>query len=196
MLMHTSPLNFIGEYFLENTNICDDLISVFKSNTLSRPGTLTGPSGSVVDTSKKDSTDLIINDVYQYPELKIYLEELQTVTDQYKSQFKFCDFYAPWGITSSINIQHYAPGQGYHAWHTERGGPETDINTRHLAWMTYLNDVEDAGETEFYYQNKKVKPKKGLTLIWPADWTYTHRGITSPTEEKYIITGWYNYINY
>ena len=59
--------------------------------------------------------------------------------------------------------------------------------------MTYLNDVTDGGETEFMYQKLKIKPKKGLTLIWPADWTHTHRGIPSMTQVKYIATGWYCY---
>jgi hypothetical protein len=60
--------------------------------------------------------------------------------------------------------------------------------------MTYLNDVYNGGETEFYHQQLKVKPQKGLTLIWPADWTYTHRGIVAPDEEKIIVTGWWNFI--
>jgi hypothetical protein len=59
--------------------------------------------------------------------------------------------------------------------------------------MTYLNNIKKGGETEFFYQNLKVKPEKGLTLIWPADWTFTHRGIPSPKEIKYITTGWYSY---
>ena len=59
--------------------------------------------------------------------------------------------------------------------------------------MTYLNDVADRGETEWYYQKLKIKPKKGLTVLWPTDWTYTHRGIPSPSQLKYIITGWYSY---
>jgi hypothetical protein len=58
--------------------------------------------------------------------------------------------------------------------------------------MTYLNDVPRGGETEFLYQGIKVEPKKGLTLIWPADWTHTHRGLPAPTD-KYIITGWLNF---
>ena len=29
-----------------------------------------------------------------------------------------------------------------------------------------------------------------MTLIWPADWTFTHRGVPSPTQEKIITTGW------
>ena len=37
-------------------------------------------------------------------------------------------------------------------------------------------------------------PRKGLTLIWPADWTHLHRGVVSPSEEKYIITGWFDFL--
>ena len=59
--------------------------------------------------------------------------------------------------------------------------------------MTYLNDVSDGGETAFLYQNVKVKPEKGLTLIWPAEWTHTHKGMVSMTQTKYIITGWYSF---
>ena len=40
----------------------------------------------------------------------------------------------------------------------------------------------------------KIKPKKGLSLVWPADWTFTHRGNSAPSEEKYIVTGWFNYL--
>jgi hypothetical protein len=58
--------------------------------------------------------------------------------------------------------------------------------------MTYLNDVDDGG-TEFYYQKTIIKAEKGLTLIWPADWTYTHKGQISNTKEKTIITGWISY---
>ncbi len=58
--------------------------------------------------------------------------------------------------------------------------------------MTFLNDVDDGG-TEFKYQNLTIPAKKGLTLIWPAPWTHTHRGQVSNTKTKYIITGWYNF---
>ena len=60
--------------------------------------------------------------------------------------------------------------------------------------MTYLNDVEKGGGTEWIHQKLKVKPEKGKTVIWPAEWTHTHRGIVAPKETKYIATGWYGYI--
>ena len=34
---------------------------------------------------------------------------------------------------------------------------------------------------------------KGLTIIWPTDFTHTHSGQISKTHEKYIITGWVEY---
>ena len=55
--------------------------------------------------------------------------------------------------------------------------------------MTYLNNVPDAG-THFKYQHIKTPAEKGLTLIWPSDFTHTHKGEISKKEEKYIITGW------
>ena len=61
--------------------------------------------------------------------------------------------------------------------------------------MTYLNDVSDGGETEFFHQKLKVKPVKGKTVLWPTDFTHLHRGITSPTEDKYIATGWFNFLD-
>ena len=60
--------------------------------------------------------------------------------------------------------------------------------------MTYLNDITgEGGETQFYFQKIDVKPQKGLTLIWPSDWTHTHRGNPAIDEEKMIITGWIHY---
>ena len=63
-----------------------------------------------------------------------------------------------------------------------------------LVFMTYLNDVNIDGETEWKYQKLKVKPKTGLTVIWPPYWTHLHRGIVSKKEEKIIVTGWYSFI--
>jgi len=56
--------------------------------------------------------------------------------------------------------------------------------------MYFLNDVERGGETEFYYQDTKVKPKKGTMVIAPAGFTHTHKGSVPETEDKYIVTSW------
>eukprot|EP00802_Teleaulax_amphioxeia_P024216 Tamp_24887.p2 GENE.Tamp_24887~~Tamp_24887.p2 ORF type:complete len:102 (+),score=10.64 Tamp_24887:145-450(+) len=97
-------------------------------------------------------------------------------------------------LTSESFLQYYPPSGGYKTYHTERTGAGEPEGSRHLVFMTYMNDVTDAGGTEFYHQGATIQPVKGLTLIWPADWTFTHRGVPSPTQEKMIITGWFNYV--
>ena len=86
------------------------------------------------------------------------------------------------------NIQHYMPGQGFYMWHKENNG-ELDMLKRHLVFMTYLTNTPNAG-TEFMTQDLTVPCEKGVTLIWPAPWTHTHRGQISLTHEKTIVTGW------
>ena len=58
--------------------------------------------------------------------------------------------------------------------------------------MTYLNTLDNAG-TEFYHQKIITPCQKGLTIIWPAHWTHTHKGVTNYVSDKYIITGWYSF---
>ena len=47
----------------------------------------------------------------------------------------------------------------------------------------------------FKIQKRKVNARRGKTLIWPVDWTHTHRGIVSPTQSKYIVGGWFSYLD-
>ena len=91
-------------------------------------------------------------------------------------------------VSSCVLLQRTEPKEGYHAFHGENLGWNTQ--KRSLAWMVYLNDVEEEGETEFLYQELKLKPKKGRVVIWPGSFTHLHRG-NPPRSTKYIATGWY-----
>jgi len=189
--------NFIETYMLPNPAVCDSLIALYKRIPVKHTGRTILENGFGIDKEKKDSTEIGFNiNSYDNEEINDFLNQLSKLSEKYKEKYQYCDGYGAWGITQNFNIQHYAPGGGYKVWHTERTNHIFPFCTRHLVWMTYLNDVTDAGETEFYYQKLKIQPRKGLTVIWPADWTHTHRGIVSPTQEKYIITGWYNFKEY
>tara|TARA_B100002019_G_C21245805_1_gene588184 strand:+ start:458 stop:1057 length:600 start_codon:yes stop_codon:yes gene_type:complete len=85
-------------------------------------------------------------------------------------------------------VQKTEPKEGYHTFHSENH--DWDTQQRVLAWMVYLNDIDDGGETEFLYQQVKVKPKAGRVVIWPGGFTHLHRG-NPPMSNKYIATGWY-----
>lgn len=184
--------NFIGSWFMNDVSICDELITYFKVHpSLHHRGIISNNISKVADDEIKKSTDLTLHEGTKSQALDNYLIELKGMTDNYIKKFDALNFSSSFGLREDINIQYYKPGEAYFGYHCERG-PKHPHVTRHLAWMTYLNTVTDQGGTEFYHQKLVVSPEKGLTLIWPADWTYLHRGIASPSQDKYIITGWFN----
>lgn len=92
--------------------------------------------------------------------------------------------HAIWGN----KVQRTDVGQGYHVWHYENG--TRACCQRLLTHIVYLNDVEEGGETELLYYQKRYAPKAGTLLIFPAGYTHTHRGNPPLSNDKYIITGW------
>jgi 2OG-Fe(II) oxygenase superfamily len=93
----------------------------------------------------------------------------------------------------SINVQKYLKNSGgYHFWHSEIYPREANCETLHrvLLFMFYLNSVEEGGETEFYYQQRKFKPTQGQMIIAPAGFTHTHKGHIPLSHDKYILTSW------
>jgi hypothetical protein len=57
--------------------------------------------------------------------------------------------------------------------------------------LWYLNTVNDGGETEIL-GDIIVKPEAGKLLLFPASWTFPHRGKMPISEDKYIVTGWFH----
>ena len=186
--------NFIHEDWIADLNICDELIEWFYSKEKEHlSGCDVGNDSNPVDHTRKKSTDYCFSFRGETePVVVSYSEELQIFLYRYIASYGFSNRVAPFSINEKVQIQHYKPYGGYRAFHAERTGHKPHMG-RHLVFQTYLNTVEDSGETEFFYQKYKCKAVKGKTLIWPSDWTHTHRGIVSPTEDKYIITGWYSF---
>lgn len=177
ILDHDSE-SFIAGWYME-PDICDDLINEFEF--------------------KEQHTHFDKGRGYhrlasQYLEKSIhgdYMKELKKCVERYKKRYDWChNQESEWAIVNTYNIQKYEPDHSYFKWHKETGGPVEGKMLRNLVFMTYLNDVNDGGTTEFLYQSLDIKPRKGLTLIWPAGWTHPHRGRPSKTEIKYIATGW------
>jgi hypothetical protein len=188
--------SFIMGGYLPDVSVCDRIISLHQNSDKQSPAFYFDKGRQVkADPAYKDSVDVSITNYKEDPVMVNYVLQLQSVVNQYIEQYPNCNRFNPWGMTEPINIQYYKPGAGYHAWHCERSSTHPIASTRHLVFMTYLNDVTDGGETEFLHQEIKIQPKKGLTLIWPSDWTHIHRGITSMTQEKYIATGWFNWLD-
>jgi len=183
-----SENNFIAGWTPKDVSVCDRLIEYFNKSGNKKPGVI---HKGGVDTNLKNSTDAFLEDYDLFVE---YIYWLQESLNEYIKLYPWVAEFDAWHIVENINILHYAPTQGYHAWHTERGGGNFPGRSRHMTFMTYLNDVDDQGETEWFHQKIKIKPEKGLTVFWPVDWPFVHRGVASPSQEKYIATGWYSYV--
>ena len=82
--------------------------------------------------------------------------------------------------------------QGYHIFHMDQGSHSPSVY-RQLILMYYLNDVNEGGETEFYHQKIKIKPKQGRLVIFPAAFTHMHRGNPVISNKKYILNSWIVY---
>ena len=179
--------SFIGGWYIPE-KLCDDIITCFNNNKNHQtPGVL--GAKHQLDVHRKDSTDMYIsknNFNYPFNEYQKYL--FQAVKNM---ESKYVDIINQdrYGLVENYNIQYYPPKGGYKVWHCER---HRNVN-RNFVFMTYLNDVPEGG-TEFKYQKITTQAKKGLTIIWPSDWTHTHKGQINDVNEKYIITGWLGYL--
>jgi len=184
--------NFIGSWTIEPISICDDLISYFELNI---PKQKSGVVGSGLNQDTKDSVDITIkpkeiilpgNEVF-----KLYFDQLFECYKNYVEEWTFLEKISERLEIGSFNLQRYKTGQHFKKIHTERSS--LDSLHRIFAFMTYLNDVQEGGSTYFSHYDLEIKPRKGLTLIWPAEWTHAHRGNILKKGSKYIITGWINF---
>jgi hypothetical protein len=89
-------------------------------------------------------------------------------------------------------VQRYKANEGhYNSWHCESGN--FSMSKRIFAFLVYLNDVKEGGETEFLYANMKIQPKKGTLLVHPAGYPYFHKGNMPISDDKHILISWLSY---
>jgi hypothetical protein len=122
----------------------------------------------------------------------LFFDGLQNCYDRYTEQFSILKEGKIAG--TAMKVQRTDPGGGYHIWHGEQGNG--DHADRVLVYMLYLNTLaqEEAGETEFLYQQRRISPQENTMVIWPATFTHAHRGNTVfGNRSKYIVTGWFYY---
>jgi hypothetical protein len=178
-------------------NVCLNLIKAFEESDLKQPGVLYGPEGISSDSDKK-STDITFDPSFMNKEpwsllLEDVIVSVKTgVLDYLNRHSTAMSKMDPIDLYTYFNMQKYEPNEGFFGWHCERAGVKH--SDRLLVWMVYLNTLTDRGETEFFYQQHFERPERGKLVIWPSDWSHLHRGVPSPTETKYILTGWFTHI--
>ena len=185
------PVHHMALYNIPE-DICDGLMNFFDESPNKNKGVAHNANPEKAKSAKISTDITVTEEQLDDPRIKAYTDLLADMMQDYMTMFPSIGP-GGWqlGITEKFNIQRYQPGEGFFDWHYERN-PFPPANDRVLVFMTYLNDAEDAG-THFMYQNITTECKKGLTVLWPADWTYTHKGQISKEHEKTIITGWISF---
>jgi|TARA_B100001029_G_scaffold163156_1_gene153063 hypothetical protein len=125
-----------------------------------------------------------------WPDLAAQVNQslLSATLKDYLERYPYLSRHPEWTSANTL-LQKTSPSEGYHEWHCENMGWVN--NSRAIAWMIYLNDVEEGGETEFLYQQKRFKPTRNTAILWPGSWDHIHRGNPPLSGDKYILTGWY-----
>ena len=169
---------------------CKKVIKKFEKDDTKKLGGFGGVNSNDVayNTDVKTSIDLYISGVSNWKkEDKVfhsslnknyykYLEKLHNVGQCNKDLTELID--------TGYQIQRTEPG-GYYIFHHDF----ESISVRYLTFIWYLNDIKNDGYTEFV-DGTRIQPKAGRFLMFPATWTYFHRGYPPKDEVKYICTGW------
>lgn len=185
--------SFIGEYpNVLSQKDCNTIISYYESRSDKSPGTVvTASDGYSVDKTKKDSMDIGVDAYDDSIEINsVILTSIEKGLNEYKKEYDVVDTLEPWMLMEGYNVQKYLPNQAYFSEHCENSG---FTNGTMLVWMIYLNTVTDGGGTRFKYQDVTVKAEEGKLVLWPAFYTHVHCGVVSPSQTKYIATGWFRY---
>ena len=163
---------------------CEKIIELFANDTRKVRGRTSSGRGKL-------STDLCCQfDTKRWSEYSnLIVPGLNNLAHNVKQKYPFlvdgCHF---WKVEDHYNIQHYKDGEGYYDLHNEHNHIHCH---RMMAWMIYLNDAECG--TEFPYQDTVVKAEQGKGVIWSAEWTHPHKGVTPNIGDKYIVSGWFVY---
>jgi len=181
---------------------CEMIINKFNNDERKLEGVT---SGNLV-SKYKITKDILISGLYDWKEIDDYLyEKLNLALKEYskknlkkKSGENITSFdklitmehYIYDSVDFGYQVQYYKANEGIYEWHTDnvKNNVLKKNQVRFLTFIWYLNDVEVGGETEFL--NGKIKPEAGKLLLFPATWTYIHKGNMPVSNDKYIVTGW------
>lgn len=166
-------------------DFCEDVIARFEKD---EGGQYKGRIGQLADedSSIKKSTDLVVSGKEHWKDVdKALFQSLGRTILEFREAYPF--FKGPFK-DMGYGVQRTNPGEHYH-WHIDGGSH--DFSHRQLVAIWYLNNVAGpGGETEFLFQDVKIKPELGKLILFPPFWTHEHRGVTLDKGVKYIATTW------
>lgn len=195
----------IPNYFHINENslskeLCIDIIKLFENENKHPGSTLSGINKDIKDTMEvlipTNSISPLLNKIRKLLDkelndnVKKYVNNINNfVYNSEENSSRKYNAISDFLIFDTMQIQKYDKQKGRYVYHHDFMIDETDKKYRVITFIWYLNNVEEGGETEFW-KDYKIKPTAGKLVLFPASWTFPHRGKMPISDDKYIITGW------
>lgn len=184
----------IIEYFEEEENkyqgITSSGLNVSIKNTtdfLIPPESFCEESGSPETMNKWTNICKILNEQLQ-ENINDYMRDLKSNDSFVSDNYRLLN--ASYLTEDTYQIQKYQKGEGKYIYHNDFNVQWDRRQYRVITFLWYLNTISEGGETEILGEIL-VKPEAGKLLLFPACWTFPHRGKVPISHDKYIITGWF-----
>ena len=193
-------MNYIYTAPSLNKEICEQIIQRYDAELHLK---YHGVTASGLDKSIKDTQDMIIPENEEWDEvnqvltrelekhMKLYMESIES-GENYKKNNNFGqDYHHLQEKLVQVNnfmIQRYEQNKGKYVYNHD--GSNEKKHSRVVTYLWYLNDMVEGGETDFFGGSFKVTPETGKLLLFPACWSFPHRGNMPISSSKYIVTGW------
>jgi hypothetical protein len=190
-----------GDFILEldefiPKDTCDKIIKLFENEPHKGHSSIIHGDKMILDLERKNSIQFNIIENETWGEINHYLnDKINDALSLYKREF--CDYFKRYDENpkfinyivfnqreikpGALYVQRVTPNSHFR-WHIDEG-----VGTAHTC-IIYLNDIDEehGGATEFA-NGKKIQPKIGKLLLFPATWSNVHRGCFV-TKHKYMIT--------
>lgn len=183
-------------YLIDNflsSKECDDIIRI---SDFSPSTTVSDNSDKVIDIIHPNRTSWTC-----FFQNKTHLPEYTNIDNKIKALLQYEHYSEP------MQIQSYKEGQHY-LYHYDYFQPNSEHVTngsgqRTYTCMVYLTDVQEGGETDFEVLGIKIKPKRGMAVVWnnlynngQPNTNTRHAGlppkiVKNKYNKKIILTKWF-----
>lgn len=175
--------------------ICDDLIAEYEKE---QTGFWKKDSSFDWGTDYRSFVELNVMNHCDFSKFIRPLREAQEQLYTFYKEQTGSEFLVPYHLCGieGIRMKKYeANDKDQFGWHADVG--DAASSRRQLAMFTYLNDVEEGGETVFKGisgEDAIVKPKRGRTVIFPPNFMFPHKGLKPVSGPKYLISQYIHYV--
>ena len=170
-------------------NLCNALMDIFElhpqsQRTLRNDGRPNFKDISLQRITAAEPYLSVIQQALQKAFQRYVLAIPRELTEHFPAHFNLEEF----------RVKRYLPG-GEERFDTHVDVQDHPSARRFLAFLLYLNTVEEGGETIFQLERAySFKPQQGTMLVFPPSWSFPHRGTAPISGPKYIFSSYLHFI--